>query len=102
MARIEFAPEAEQDGRDIADDLTRATGLTVAKRYLADFETTIARLAQFPGIGAPRPNFGPTMRITTVWPYVIFYRYSADDDKMRIMRILHGRRNITAKLFPAT
>ena len=40
------------------------------------------------------------MRIKTVWPYVIFYRYSADNDTVRLICILHGRRNITTKLFP--
>lgn len=99
MARIDFAPEAEQDGRDIASDLSRIAGPVVAARYMSRIETTIARLADFPGIGAPRPNYGPTMRITTVWPYVIFYRYSRDEDIVRIMRILHGRRDITAKMF---
>lgn len=100
MARLIVAPQAQADLDDILDYLTREAGDRVARRYGDSFRRAFAFLTEFPRTGAPRPNFGSTMRIKTVWPYVIFYRYSAADDTVRLIRILHGRRNITTKLFP--
>jgi toxin ParE1/3/4 len=98
MAQLIVAPQAQVDLDDILDYLTREAGDPVACRYGESFRGAFAFLTEFPRTGAPRPNFGATMRIKTIWPYV--YHYSADNDTVRLIRILHGRRNITTKLFP--
>ena len=36
--------------------------------------------------------------MTGVDPYVIFYDGGPDSDTVHVLRILHGRRNITAEL----
>ncbi|MGH2398054.1 MAG: type II toxin-antitoxin system RelE/ParE family toxin [bacterium] len=100
MAQLIVAPQAQADLDNILDYLTREAGEPAACRYGDSFRAAFAFLTEFPRAGAPRPNFGATMRIKMVWPYVIFYRYSADKDIVCLIRILHGRRNITTKLFP--
>ena len=98
MARLEFTKSGRSDLTLIDDDLTVVAAPDVASKYSSDFDNAFARLTDFPRIGAPRPRFGTEVRIWTVDPYVIFYRYSETTDTVRILRILHGRRNVTRKL----
>ena len=60
-----------------------------------------ARLVEFPRIGAPRPKFGPAVRIWTVEPSVIYYRYAEAADTVRVLRILHGKRNVSRRVLAA-
>jgi toxin ParE1/3/4 len=53
----------------------------------------------FPATGAMRPRLDADMRIWVVAPYIVFYRFAPDDDTVRVVRILHGRRNVTERLF---
>ena len=51
-------------------------------------------LAEQPGMGRVRPEFGPGVRSFAVENYVIYYR---QEGEILIARILHGRRDqITA------
>jgi len=52
-------------------------------------------LADYPQSGAPRPRLGKRIRICVISPYIIFYEHLEDDDTVTIMRIAHGRREIT-------
>ena len=38
------------------------------------------------------------VRIGIVPPYIVIYRYTEDNDIVTILRIVHGRRNITRTL----
>ncbi|MBV8963091.1 MAG: type II toxin-antitoxin system RelE/ParE family toxin [Hyphomicrobiales bacterium] len=60
------------------------------------------RLGYFPGIGSSRPRLGQDIRILPLLPYVVIYRHAERDDIVSIVRILHGRRNITGGLLGAT
>jgi toxin ParE1/3/4 len=57
-------------------------------------------LAEFPDIGPPRPEFGRNARIALVHPFVIVYDHA--DDTVTVLRVLHGRRNITRRLVRQT
>jgi toxin ParE1/3/4 len=59
---------------------------------------TLKRLVDLPLSGAPRPALGRDTRIAIVQPYILIYDYTQDDDTLTLLRILHGRRNITAAL----
>jgi plasmid stabilization system protein ParE len=37
-------------------------------------------------------------RIAIVTPYTLIYDYATDDDSIVLLRLLHGRRNITRAL----
>ena len=98
MARLDFTKSGRSDLKLIIDDLSLVAAPDVAPNYSADFDTAFMRLTQFPRIGAPRPAFGREVRIWTVEPYAIFYRYADAPDTVVILRILHGKRNVTRKL----
>ncbi|MBL6653317.1 MAG: type II toxin-antitoxin system RelE/ParE family toxin [Reyranella sp.] len=68
----------------------------VAVAYFERFSATFDRIATFPDSGAPRPRLGSTVRLAVVHPYVVIYRRSHDG--VEVMRVLHGRRNITRRL----
>ena len=55
-------------------------------------------LAISPGIGSPRPHLGEDTRLIVVKPYLIFYDGGPDSDVVHVLRILHGKRDITPDL----
>ena len=97
MARVFLSDLADADADDIVSDLGRKAGVDVAERYMADFDRLYRQLATFPESCARRPALGSNVRMGVVYPYVIFYEYSAAEDVVKIMRLLHGRRRITRK-----
>jgi toxin ParE1/3/4 len=96
MARVRVSTAAKRDVRDILSDLVRVAGHIVASRYAADFKRAYRGLVEFPDSGAPRPALGINARIKLVHPFVIIY--DADGEGATVLRVLHGRREITAKL----
>ncbi len=87
---------ARQDVRDILTDLNVRAGHAVASRYAEDFKSAYRGIEQFPGSGPPRPALGANTRIKIVYPYVIIYDH--ERDKATVLRVLHGRRDISIKL----
>jgi len=67
-------------------------------KYRRLFSRLFDLLTDYPGIGASRPSLGQQVRISIVLPYLVFYRHSESDDTVTILRIVHGRRNITRAL----
>jgi plasmid stabilization system protein ParE len=96
MARVVVTERAKQDVRDILTDLDRRAGLTVASRYAADFKNVYVRLAEFPLSGSPRLELGYKARVKFVHPYIVVY--DCDADTATVLRVLHGRRDITIEL----
>jgi toxin ParE1/3/4 len=56
------------------------------------------RLADFPGIGAPRPGLGDGIRIYVIDPYVVIYEGGQDSDTVIVHRVVHGHRDIKPDL----
>jgi len=98
MTRLVVTADAAADTDDILSYLTQEAGSQVAEKYAGQFRMTIQRLLGWPESGAPRPHVGEAVRITVVSPYVLIYEYSRGDDILVLLRILHGRRNITERL----
>jgi toxin ParE1/3/4 len=98
MTRLVVTAEADSDASDILDYLRREAGARVAADYGRRFGLTLERLVDLPQTGAPRPALGPNARIAIVSPYLLIYDYTHDDDMLTLLRILHGRRNITRSL----
>ena len=96
MARVLLSTVARQDVRDILSDLRERAGPVVARRYGADFQRIYRSLAEFPAGGSPRRSLGSDVRVKIVYPYVAFYEHTADT--VTILRVLHGRRDITASV----
>ena len=99
MVRLVASPEAEADVDEILDWLEREAGKPVALKYAERFQDGFVRLMTFPEIGARRRRLHADMRIWPVAPYVIFYRFTYEDQEVRVIRVLHGRRDVNKRLF---
>lgn len=98
MTRLVVTADAEADLDEILQYLQREASVVVAEEYGRKFRACIERLVESPGIGSPRPALGATTRIGIVWPYLLIYDYVASEDVLTLLRILHGKRNITRRL----
>jgi toxin ParE1/3/4 len=70
----------------VADDASPE----IADRLVDDMVDRFDLLAEQPGIGRVRSEFGPGVRSFAIESYVIYYRQEGD---VLIARILHGRRD---------
>jgi len=98
MTRLVVTTDAEGDTHDILAYLEQHAGAGVAADYGSRFSRTIERLVGMPETGAPRPSLGSNTRIAVVFPFVLIYDYTREDDTLTLLRILHGRRNISRDL----
>jgi plasmid stabilization system protein ParE len=97
MARVVVSDNAKRDIRWILSDLAERAGYRVAARYAEDFKAMCRRLSNFPDSGPPRPELGTRARIAIVRPYIVIYDHT-DDATVTVLRVLHGKRNITRDL----
>ena len=95
MTLVVISPRALSDLIDITTYLDTAAGFAVAYRYEQRIRYKIERLAEFPGLGTPRPRLGPHVRLLVERPYLIYYQW---DERVEVLRMLDGRRLITRKL----
>ena len=93
MPEVTFTRAARDDLVTISDDLILRAGLAVAERYLRRFYDAFDLFERHPGLGAPRPALGAATRLWAVPPYVVFYDQTGSS--VLVLRVLHGRRNIT-------
>ena len=92
------APRARGDLFSIVRHLAKVAGPEIAGRWDDKFWEGIDRLRDFPGVGTRRPRLGRDVWMIVVAPYLIFYRHSACEPLVIILRVLHGRRRISRKL----
>lgn len=85
------SPEAEADLDEMESWLTRNWGPSAAANIIDAALKRIAALAEMPMSGAPRPEFGDTVRFVTSGRYVIYYEVVGE--QLTVLRILHGARN---------
>jgi plasmid stabilization system protein ParE len=90
--------DAEADTSEILEHLEKVAGPRVAEDYGRRLRLAIERLVAAPRAAAPRPVFGARSRMVVVYPYVLIYDYARDDNTVTLLRILHGRRDITPAL----
>jgi toxin ParE1/3/4 len=98
MTRLVVTADAETDTYDILDYIEEQAGPRIASEFGGRFRRTIEHVVALPFSGAPRPNLGSSTRIAIVFPYVLIYDYEEESDTVTLLRILHGRRNITRDL----
>ena len=94
MKRVVVSPLAAADEAEVLTYLSAQAGLRVAQTYRARFRDVYRLLAQQPDMGALRPALGAGVRIAIVEPYLVIYLH--ERDAVSVLRILHGRRRITA------
>jgi toxin ParE1/3/4 len=98
MTRLVVTADADADTRDVLAYLGRHAGRSVAADYGRRFGKAIERLVEMPETGSPRPSLGVNARIAVIFPYVLIYDYDRDSNTLTLLRILHGRRNISQDL----
>jgi toxin ParE1/3/4 len=96
-------PEAD---RDIEDEFHYLAdrNIDAALRFLKATEDTFDDLAEMPGMGSARRFKNPKLVGVRMWPikdfpsYLAFYHTT--DESIRVLRVLHGARNIEKILDP--
>lgn len=74
--------------------------VNAASRLIEAVEIAFERLSQMPEIGSIREFSNPRLSCVRMWPvpkfprYLIFYQVA--EDSIRILRVLHGARDIPA------
>jgi toxin ParE1/3/4 len=93
VSRIyQITPKASQELEDILRYLASVAGFDSSDRFLSHFNQKLTKIAAFPNLGKPRPEWGKTHRSMTISDYLIIYRVS--DDRVEILRVLSGYRDL--------
>ena len=97
---IDRSDDARYDVIDEAFHLSEVTGIRTADRFMDATEKAYERLAQMPGIGTLRDYGNPDnagMRFWAVpgFPKILIF-YKPVDGILRIIRVLHGARDLQA------
>ena len=58
-------------------------------------DARILRLAQFPELGAAREDIGAGIRALVQSPYLVLYRFDIAADRVEIVRVVHGVRDLS-------
>ena len=102
MASIEYSPLAILDLEEIGDYISREyMNPSAALRTVNAIQDTIDNLSAFPLMGASLSSIADTTtdyRYLVCGDYLAFYR--TDESIVSIDRILHGKRDYLAILFP--
>jgi len=92
----ELSDEADNDIEDIFDYTVEEFGVDQAASYVSAFDDVFAVLTETPELGRKRPEIRAGLRSVPKESHTIFYRILAD--RIRIVRILHGSRDLPAVL----
>jgi toxin ParE1/3/4 len=98
MKKVVFLPRALDDVRETAIYLALETSDTVAARFLDAAESVARTLAGAPGIGRLCSFRNPQLKDLRRLPvsgfdnWLVFYR--ASKERIEVVRILHGARDI--------
>jgi plasmid stabilization system protein ParE len=100
MSKVVFSKAARSDRREITVYTVKLLGVDQAQRLRHTFQAKIAALASAPTMGHRRKEFDPPGRsfryLTVMKSFIIVYEPS--DDGIRIVRLLHGARNLAREL----
>jgi toxin ParE1/3/4 len=92
MARVIYAPAADEDLVDIAAYIARDKP-EAARRWVQTIREKCNSLARNPELGEERTGFGvPGCRSFSVGNYVVFFR--AIPGGIEVARIVHGSRDL--------
>ncbi len=90
--RYELSLEADRDLEDIFDHTYGELGVAQAAQYVSSFDDVLEALAANPHMGRTRDEVRAGLRSVVKEHHVVFYRLL--DDRIRIVRILHGSRDL--------
>ena len=93
----ELSLEADRDLDEIFDYTNQEFGVDQAIKYLIDFEIVFESLCSNPRLGRPRDEVRKGLRSVSKERHTVFYKIMKD--RVWIVRVLHGSRDIH-KFFP--
>ncbi len=88
----ELSAEADRDFDKIFDYTAHEFGMDQSVKYVSAFDDIFEQLLQNPQIGRERKEIRDSLRSITKGNHVVFYRVLKD--RVRIVRILHGSRDL--------
>jgi len=91
-----LSSRAEQDLDEIWLCVAEEASPTTADRLIVDIVDRFDLMAEQPGMGRLRPEFGPGVRSISVENHVIYYLHNGE---VLIARVLHARRDQAAAWF---
>lgn len=93
--RLAFSPAADADLTDIASFIAR-DNVSRAVTFVDELEAACTKLLDFPLSGTVRSDLRAGLRSRVYGSYVIFY--TLVPGSVRVERILHGARDVSAIL----
>lgn len=94
--RLEFQPLAERDLESIGDYIAQDNPHR-AITFVQDVRAQCAKILLAPQAYRKRQELGKSIRSCAYGNYVVFF--TEDGEVLRIIRVLHGAMEITARLF---
>ncbi len=92
---LQYSIEAGNDLAAIWEHVA-SNNMSAADRILDTIETSCDRLRDFPHMGPSREDLRPGLRMLVLTEYVVLYR--SLEDRIQIVRVVHGRRDLDALL----
>jgi toxin ParE1/3/4 len=100
--KLVFQPRAREDLLQQVEHLLEAFAYDAAERFPSAVQETCARLLENPEIGSPREYLAPQLAGLRSWPVSGFedvrLYYIASGAVLRVVRVLHGRRDLNTIL----
>lgn len=91
MAKVTWTPRARSDLVDILVYIRR-DNRPAARRFHGRLKETLDQIAEFPKIGALRPELGRRLRSLPFGNYLVFYRPLKSG--IVLARVVHGGRDL--------
>lgn len=89
--QLVIAPAAINDLKDIYQYGLRQWGQTQSDSYLTTIKDQFWSLTEQPLMGIERPELLPSIRSLPIQSHTLFYR--ATENRVEIIRVLHGRQD---------
>lgn len=94
--KVRLRASARRDLRAIWDYSVGRHGEELAASYLRDIDAALARLTDYPELGASREDLGPDVRSLPVREHRIFY--VVYPDRLSVFRVLHKAMDVQRHL----
>jgi toxin ParE1/3/4 len=89
--QLVIAPAAKHDLKDIYQYGLRLWGQIQSDSYLTNIKDQFWSLTEQPLMGIERPELLPDIRSLPIQSHILFYR--ATENRVEIIRVLHGRQD---------
>lgn len=96
LRRLVLSPTAEDDLRDVLQYSLQMWGEDQRDIYAADLAAAFQKLLTFPELGRSRGDLRTGLRALVVGQHTVLYR--AERDVIRVLRIVHRRRDALVQL----